>query len=76
MENIDLKEFKRMKETLAKRAAKDIAEKIATIKVLLSEIKELAELTGINVKIDSELAYDMEQINALHPDWNSSSYHC
>lgn len=73
---IDLKEFKRQKEAIAKVAATEISNKIAEIKRLLGEIKELVEVTGIEVRIDREISDDLEEVNRLHPEWNTSSYDC
>lgn len=63
----------------AKEGTKVVAEKIAAIKVILKEIKDVVELSGIQIKIGGEygeFSNEIEQIDMLHPDWNSSSYDC
>lgn len=73
--DFDIVAFKKQKEQLAKVATKQIADKIEEVKVLLKDIKDLAELSGVVADVKF-LKYDVEAIEELHPDWNSSSYHC
>jgi hypothetical protein len=72
---IDLKEFARQKLIIQKQASIDCAAKIQSIKLLLTEIKELVTLSGITIDL-RELKYDFEAVEELHPEWNSSSYDC
>lgn len=73
--DFDIAAFKKQKEQLAKIATKELADKIKEVKVLLKDIKDLAELSGVVADVQS-LKYDVESIEELHPDWNSSSYGC
>lgn len=61
--------------------AKLVAEKIAAIKALLVEIKDVVELSGVEVRLGSsdyygEFKAEMNAVDSLHPDWQSSSYDC
>lgn len=63
----------------AKEGSKAVAEKIAAIKTLLKEIKEVVELSGVEVKLGGgygQFRNEIEAVDSLHPDWNSSSYDC
>lgn len=73
---VDLVEFKRQKELVIKQASSLVAAKIKEIKVLLEDVRELIEISGIQLNINHELSNHMESIAELHPDWNSSSYDC
>jgi hypothetical protein len=56
-----------------------VAEKVAAIKMILKEIKEVVELSGAEVKIGGSYGVfesEIEAIDSMHPDWNSSSYDC
>lgn len=70
-----LAEFKRLKSIVQKDAAKTISDNLNQINVLLAEIKDLAEATGITVDVRG-LASEVEDVASLHPDWSSSSYDC
>jgi hypothetical protein len=59
-----------------KEGSKLVAEKTAAIKNLLKEIKEVVELSGVQVKLGYELEEFVEEVDSLHPNWQSSSYHC
>lgn len=56
-----------------------VADRVAQIKVLLAEIKNVVEQTGIEVRLGGSygvLAGAIEEVDALHSDWNTSSYDC
>jgi hypothetical protein len=62
-----------------KEANARVAERVQKIKVLLAEIKDVVEKTGIEVKLGGSygvLADAIESVDGLHNDWNSSSYNC
>jgi hypothetical protein len=79
---------KRLDELLAKagrtpidirEANKQVAEKVSQIKTTLKEIKEIIEISGIEVKLGGSygvLSDAIEEVDELHSDWNSSSYNC
>ena len=71
----DLKAFKKEKERIMQFATKEIAIKVESIRTILSEIKELVEATGAPFSIQ-DLHYELEKVESLHPDWQSSSYNC
>lgn len=70
--DFDLVAFRKQQQQLKQVASRDIAKKVAEVKSLLKDIKELAELSGVTAEV-RDLKYNIEE---LHPDWNSSSYHC
>lgn len=72
---VDLKEFQRQKALLTQAATQEIATRVESIRVLLSEIRTLAVESGVFVDI-REVSSEIESIAELHPDWNSSSYYC
>lgn len=78
--NFDIAEFRRQKQLMEQHASTGIAERIEQIKNLLSEIKDLAELSGnTDLKLGGSyglLADAIEGVDSLHQDWNSSSYDC
>ncbi len=78
--DFDLAEFRRQKNLMDQHASKGIAERIESVKVLLREIKDLAELSGNRtLKLGGsygELADAIEEVDSNHEDWNSSSYEC
>ena len=62
-----------------KEANARVAERVQKIKVLLNEIKDVVEKTGIEVKLGGSygvLAGAIEEVDVLHTDWASSSYNC
>lgn len=73
--SFDLAEHRRQREELVRVANVQVSEKVDQIKSLLGDIKDIVELSGIEIDIRG-LKYDIESIEELHPDWNSSSYHC
>lgn len=75
-EVVDLKEFRRQKELVVQQAQAQISNKVDEVKSLLADIKELVELSGIQIRIDRLISDSLESIGELHPDWNSSSYEC
>jgi hypothetical protein len=78
--DFDIKEFRRQKELMEKHAAKGIADRIDAIKVMLTEIKDLAELSGNRtLRLGGsfgQLSSLIEAVDNNHEDWNSSSYDC
>lgn len=63
----------------AKEANAIVADKVQQIKVLLTEIREVVEQTGIEVKLGGSygiLGDAIESVDELHSDWNTSSYDC
>jgi phosphoglycerate-specific signal transduction histidine kinase len=74
--DFDLAVFKKQKEQLARVASTEVANKVTEIKILIDQIKELVSLSGITLNLKDELAYAIECVDELHPDWNSSSYDC
>jgi hypothetical protein len=61
------------------QANKEVAEKVAQVKVLLKEIKEIVEISGIDVRLGGSygsLAGAIEEVDELHSEWNTSSYDC
>lgn len=52
-EIIDLKEFKRQREIVVRQAAEGIAERIAKIEVILAEIADLKEISGVPVDLEN-----------------------
>lgn len=73
--DFDLDAFRKQQQQLKQVASRDIAKKVAEVKSLLKDIKELAELSGVTAEV-RDLKYNIEEIEELHPDWNSSSYQC
>lgn len=73
--SFDLADHKRQRDELVQRANQAVSDKVEQIKALLGDIKDIVELSGIEIDIRG-LKYDIESIEELHPDWNSSSYHC
>jgi hypothetical protein len=62
-----------------KEANARVADRVQKIKVLLSEIKDVVEKTGIEVKLGGSygvLAGAIEEVDELHTDWMTSSYDC
>lgn len=74
--DFDLAIFKKQKEQLAKVANTEVANRVKEIEKLLAEIKEFVEVSGITVRVRHMLDSAIEEVDALHPDWNSSSYDC
>lgn len=77
--DFDLTEFKRQAEAVKKYAATEVANKVQQVKEILSEIKTLVELGGIEVKLGGsygELSTASIAVDESSPDWNSSSYNC
>lgn len=75
--NFDLEEFKRQKEAVVKFASQEVADKVESIKQLLREIKTLVEVSGIEVKLCyTDIQTLLEEVDSLHPEWNSSSMYC
>lgn len=74
--DFDLKQFKAQKDQLKRVAASEIAQKLSDIKTTLKEIKELVELSGFVINVKQELYDSIEDVDTLHPDWNTSSYDC
>jgi hypothetical protein len=75
----DLKEFKKQQEAVKKYAASEVANKITEVKSLLAEIKDLVQLSGVEVKLGGgwgELSSAIEAVDEAHPDWDTSSYDC
>lgn len=72
---VDVAEFKKQKAAIQQAATSFVAEKIQEIKKLFEDIKDIAEASEIVVDV-RELKYTVEAIEEMHPDWNSSSYHC
>jgi len=63
----------------AKEGKKVVAEKVEAIKTILKEIKEVVEISGIEIKLGGSygmFSNEIEAVDSLHPDWNSSSYDC
>ena len=69
IDGIDIKEFARQKRLVAEHATEQVALKIEQIKLLIIEIKELQELSGVPCNIEGEL-------NKTIYGWNSSSDYC
>lgn len=78
--DFDIAEFRRQKQLMEQHASKGIAERIEQVKVLIREIKDLAELSGnTTLRLGGsygELSSLIEDVDSLHETWNSSSYDC
>jgi hypothetical protein len=74
--DIDLTEFRRQKELLTQAANAEVADRISKIEVLLKEIQDIAEASGVQISLyDLKSRFDSFGY-AIDDAWNSSSYQC
>ena len=71
---IDLNEYKKAKEAVTQAAVQAVAERVANIKKLLGEIKDIQQASDIAVDLD-DLKWTLEDVGTVN-DWNSSSAYC
>lgn len=72
LEGFDLEAFRNQKAAIEAASAHEISERIDQVKILLREIKDISDLSGIEVGWD-EIGYCLNDVGSGDGYWNSSS---